>query len=76
MDDVHGEEEFRFPLMERIREYADENDISILAATRTVVPKYANALRWRDEAYNREEAKRYTDEIEANWKNSLLRKLT
>jgi hypothetical protein len=75
MADVHGEERFEFPLMRLIREKAEEKDVSILAAAREVVPEYAKPLKWRDTEYNKAQMKLYNDETEANWKDSLLRKL-
>jgi hypothetical protein len=73
--DVHHEEKFEFPLMQRIEQRAKEKDISILAASKEVVPEYAAPLKWRDEEYAGSLAKRQQEEIAANAKNSLLTKL-
>lgn len=73
--DPHYEEKFEYPLMKLIREKAEEDDISIIAATKIVLPGYALALGWRDEEGNEALRQQQADYIAAHAKDSLLMKL-
>ncbi|MGM9608098.1 MAG: hypothetical protein ACI3XJ_11395 [Oscillospiraceae bacterium] len=71
--DPYGEEKFQFPLMKQIEDYAEEHDISILAATKVVVPEYALKLPWRDEEYFHAAEEWQKKDLAENAPKSLLR---
>ena len=48
MSDKYYEEKFEFPLWKRIKQRAEEKDISYIAAAEEVVPEYAQTIRYRD----------------------------
>lgn len=50
----HYEEDFKYPLWERIKKRAEEKDISYAAAIEEVVPEYIKTIRYRDEAFEKE----------------------
>jgi len=44
----HYEDQFEFPLWKLIKRYAEEKDISYLAASEQIVPEYVKSIRYRD----------------------------
>lgn len=71
--DPHYEKPFQFPLMKQIEEYAEEHDVSILAASKVVVPAYALQLPWRDQEYFQSAAQWQQNDLAENAPKSLLR---
>lgn len=51
MSDKHYEEKFEFPLLKRIRQRAEEKDISYADAATEVIPEYVKTIRYRDTAF-------------------------
>ncbi|MGN1004522.1 MAG: hypothetical protein ACI4O5_06755 [Oscillospiraceae bacterium] len=71
--DPHHEEKFQFPLMKQIEDYAEEHDISILQASKVIVPQFSANLPWRDEEYFQSAAQWQQEDLAANAPHSLLR---
>ena len=73
--DPYYEKKFKFPLLEQIEDYAEENDCSILKASKTVVPRYAMELPWRDQELFDSALKWQLDDLKENAPHSLLRQI-
>ncbi len=73
--DPYKEEKFKFPLLAKIEEYAEEHDCSILQASKVVVPEYALELPWRDQEYFDSAAAWQQKDLAENAPHSLLRQL-
>ena len=74
-EDPFKEEKFKFPLLKRIEDYAEEHDCSILVASRTVVPEYALELPWRDQELFDSAGAWQQEDIAKNSPHSLLRQI-
>ena len=72
-EDPHHEEKFEFPLMKAIQDYAEEHDVSILRASKVVVPEFSNKLPWRDAEKFQAAQEWQQNDLKENAPKSLLR---
>ena len=55
VSDEYYEENFEFPLWKLIQQYADEKDISYVAACEVVMPEYVKTIRYGDTEFEESE---------------------
>lgn len=61
--DKHYEEEFKFPLLEMIKQRAEQKDISYAEAYREVLPEYQKTIRYKDTEWSDEQIRKRNKEI-------------
>lgn len=74
-EDPFYEKKFKFPLLAQIEEYAEENNCSILKASKVVVPRYAADLPFRDKELFDSALQWQLDDLAENAPHSLLREI-